>query len=117
MYFWTIATLYGSCRPPIIEDALRRDTAAPSFWSLAFRDPFRQVAPAGLCLPFLCLILFDLVRSLADLVRILFVFCRCLQKPVQKTCPKTTTNALTVRSTLQKIEDGNELTQCGAQKH
>ena len=34
----------------IIEDAMRRDTAAPSFWGLAIRVPFLQVVPAGLCL-------------------------------------------------------------------
>ena len=33
-----------------LEDAMRRDTAAPSFWGLAIRVPFLQVVPAGLCL-------------------------------------------------------------------
>ena len=33
-----------------IEDAMRRHTAAPSFWGLAIRVPFLQVVPAGLCL-------------------------------------------------------------------
>ena len=42
------------------EYAMLRDTAAPQFLALAFRDPFPQVAFAGLCLPFLRLILFYL---------------------------------------------------------
>ena len=90
---------------------MRRDTAAPSFWGSAIRDPFRQVALAGLCLPILWLILFDLGRPwqiLADFVRTLFVFCRFkkthLQTSVQRRCPKTTTNPLTIRSKLRKID-------------
>jgi hypothetical protein len=46
----------------------------PHFWDLAIRDPFRQMALAGLCLPILWLILFDLGRSLADFVGTLVVF-------------------------------------------
>ena len=44
-----------------IEDAMRRDTAAPSFWGSAFRALFRWVVFAGLCLAIVWLILFDLV--------------------------------------------------------
>ena len=46
---------------------MRRDTATPAFGGLAFSDPFRHVAFAGLCLSFLWLILFDLVRFLIGL--------------------------------------------------
>ena len=46
---------------PLIEDAMRRDTAAPAFGGLARCDPFRHVAFAGLCLSILWFILFDLV--------------------------------------------------------
>ena len=28
----------------VIEDAMRRDIAAPAFWGSAFHDPFRRVA-------------------------------------------------------------------------
>ena len=45
----------------IIEDAMRRDTAAPSFWGSACRALFRWVVFAGLCLAIVWLILFDLV--------------------------------------------------------
>ena len=45
----------------IIEDAMRRDTAAPSFWDSACRALFRGVVFAGLCLAIVWLILFDLV--------------------------------------------------------
>ena len=75
-----------------IQDAMRRDTAAPLFWSLAINDPFRPLAAASLSLP---LRSFDLVGScqiLADLVRILFVACRFqkkyLQSLVQEGCHK-----------------------------
>ena len=44
----------------IIEDAMRRDTAAPENWSLAFRDPFWHVLFSGCCLSILWLILLDL---------------------------------------------------------
>ena len=44
----------------IIEDAMRRDTAAPENWSLAFRDPFWHVLFSGCCLSILRLILLDL---------------------------------------------------------
>ena len=82
MFFWgeMFITLFSSLGIHeindiyTIEDAMRRDTAAPSFLGSAFRDSFRQVALAGLCLPILWLILFDLGRSLADFVRTLFVF-------------------------------------------
>ena len=97
IYIFILKTPCGVTPPP------------PHFWGLAFRDPFRQVALAGLCLPILWLILFDLGRSwqiLADFVRTLF-FCRFkkkhLQTSVQKGCPKTTTNPSTIRSKLQKI--------------
>ena len=40
---------------------MRRDTAAPSFWDSAFRDPFRHEAPAALCLAIVWL--FHLVSS------------------------------------------------------
>ena len=49
---------------PFIEDAMRRVTAAPVFWSSAFCDTFRHVALAGLCLSILWLILSDFVRFL-----------------------------------------------------
>ena len=55
-------TPWAPSGPERIEDAMRRDTATPSFWGLAFRDPFQQVVRAGLCLPIFWLILFDLVR-------------------------------------------------------
>ena len=70
-----------------IADAMRCDTVAPSFWSSAFRDSFRQEALAGLCLPILWLIMFDLGRSLADLVRTLLVFVG-LRKTFTNMCPK-----------------------------
>ena len=51
--------LFGS-HPSIIVGRLRRDTAAPKNWSLAFRDPFWHVLFSGCCLPILWLILLDL---------------------------------------------------------
>jgi hypothetical protein len=66
---------------------MRRDTAAPSFWSLAFRDPFRQVVLAGLCLPILWLILFDLWQILSE-PRLLFAVKKThLQTSAQKGVP------------------------------
>ena len=59
----------------LIGDAMRGDTAFSSFWSFAIRYPFRQLAPARLCLTYLWLIWFDIVRSgqtLSDLVRMCF---------------------------------------------
>ena len=45
-----------------IEDAIRRDTAAPfDFWARRFRDSFRHVAFGCLCLAIVWLISFDLV--------------------------------------------------------
>ena len=46
-------TPWAPSGPRRIEDAMRRDTIAPSFWSLAISDSFWQVAPASLCLPLL----------------------------------------------------------------
>ena len=59
---FNVNTPWAPSGPERIEDAMRRDTATPSFWGLAFRDPFQQVVRAGLCLPIFWLILFDLVR-------------------------------------------------------
>ena len=87
---------------------MRRDTAAPSFWGSAFRDSFRQVALAGLCLPILWWILFDLGRSWQISSEPCLFICRFkkthLQTSVQKRCPKTTTNPLTSLSKLRKID-------------
>jgi len=45
----------------IIEGAMRRDTAAPENWSLAFRDPFwHDLLFSGCCLSILRLVLLDL---------------------------------------------------------
>ena len=46
-----------------IEDAMRLDTAASSFWGSAFCALFRRVSFASLCLAIFWLILFHLVRS------------------------------------------------------
>ena len=70
----------------------------PHFGARRFRDPFRQVALAGLCLPILWLILFDLDlgRSWQILSEPCLFICRLkkihLQTSVQKRCSKTTTN-------------------------
>ena len=56
-------TPWAPTGPKRIEDAMRRDTAAPAFWSSAFRDPFAHVGFACYCLAIVWLILFDLVRS------------------------------------------------------
>ena len=46
-----------------LKTPMRRDTAAPACFGLAFCDPFRHVALTDLCFSILWLIMFDLVRS------------------------------------------------------
>ena len=75
----------------IIEDAMRRDTAAPENWSLAFRDPFWHVLFSGCCLPILWLILLDLGWS-----------CHW-QAWVRKASPNMTKNGAKIRSNRPKI--------------
>ena len=89
----------------ITEDAVRHDIAAHAFGVVALCAPFRQVALAGLCLPFLWLILFDLGgfwQMLSE--HCLFDVGLSLRTSVHNMCAKTTINLSTIRSQWQTIE-------------
>ena len=80
----------------------------PHFGARRFHDSFRQVALAGLCLPILWWILFDLVWSWQISSEPCLFICRFkkthLQTSVQRRCPKTTTNPVTILSKVRKID-------------
>ena len=80
----------------------------PHFGARRFRAPFRKVVLAGLCLPILWWILFDLGRSWQISSEPCLFICRFkkthLQTSVQRRCPKTTTNPVTILSKWRKID-------------